>query len=323
MSNLRLHTLQGTRFPAQCSGPVLLLGDDASDIENSAEEMNAFGLRSQFVDESLEAIHGAMDSDADLDVMIIGKAFSQPELISYLETLRTDIQQARFRTVVQTRHQAAADRRRLIMSGASYLLIFPCETAVLYRVMRAALEDAAISDSIQTYVSSHQSGIGKIALGVFDFRTMDEAQKLASMIAMNYPSPEKVAIGIWELLCNAVEHGNLEIDFEQKALLLQSGRLAEEIRRRLHLPKYADRTARASFKYGRREIRLRITDQGPGFDYQKFLGNDPPVNTPNGRGIFTAQQLCFDQVRYKGRGNIAEAIVRIAAPIAENKISNP
>lgn len=309
MSELRVQTRSKSRAPANCAAPVLLLGDDAADLAASSKEMTAFGLCTRFVDETLAPLNDKTDRNGDPDVLIVGKAFSPPELIEYLETLRSDTQRIWLRVVVQTRHQTAADRRRLIMSGASYLVMLPCETTVLYRVMRAAIEDAAISESIQNYVSSHQSGIGKIALGVFEIRTMDEAQKLASMIAMNYPSPETVAIGIWELLCNAIEHGNLEIDFDQKALLLQSGRLEEEIRRRLCLPKYSDRTARVSFKYGRREIRLRITDQGPGFNYQKFLGNDSPVNTPNGRGIFIAQQLCFDQVRYKGRGNITEAIV--------------
>lgn len=299
------------------SGRVVLIGDHAADLTGSAEQLRSFGIGSIFVDPSLDPADPAPTGSAEPDILIVKTPFSRGELIEYLEISRADLRRARIKTVVLTRFQSAVDRRRLIMVGAHYLLAFPVDPQVLLRVVRAALEDLATSDSIQDFVSSHKSGSGRMLLGVFEIRTFEEAQKLSSMLAMNYPSPEEVAIGIWELLCNAIEHGNLEIDFNEKLALLSEGRFEQEVQRRLSQPPFASRSAIVQFRCGRKAIRLRVTDQGPGFDFKRFLGADPPVNTPNGRGIFIAEKLCFDQLRYRGCGNIVEAVVKLSEPLAE------
>lgn len=290
---------------------VVLVSDSPEDLAAAAEQMRGFGMIPQFVDTVL----GPSEADAagapEPDVFILRKVLSRGELVECIEMARSDMRRARIKTVVLTRYHSAADRRRLIIAGARYLLATPVNAPVLQRVLRAALEDLAASEAIQDFVTSHRSGVGRLIAGVFEIRTTDEAQKLASMLATNYPSPEEVAIGIWELLSNAIEHGNLEIDFEEKALLLEAGRFEQEVRRRLCLPQYADRSVHVNFRRLPKEIRMLVTDCGPGFDSSRFLGAEPPVNRPNGRGIFMAERLSFDILRYRGRGNVAEAVVRL------------
>ncbi len=49
-------------------------------------------------------------------------------------------------------------------------------------------------------------------------------------------------MGLSELLVNAIEHGNLEIGYDEKSRLLQSEGWQGEIDRRLALPEYTDQT---------------------------------------------------------------------------------
>ncbi|MGA2126410.1 MAG: SpoIIE family protein phosphatase [Xanthobacteraceae bacterium] len=163
------------------------------------------------------------------------------------------------------------------------------------------------SERIREYVASHKSAVGRMVLGVFEIQTMGEAEKLSTMLATNYPVPEKVAPGIWELLSNAIEHGNLEISYDEKTKFLEAGGFDEEVARRLKLPEYTDRVARVEFEQTADTIYLRVIDEGPGFDFAQVVDMELSMERPNGRGIYIARSLCFDRLSYRGRGNMVEA----------------
>jgi phosphoserine phosphatase RsbU/P len=142
-------------------------------------------------------------------------------------------------------------------------------------------------------------------------RTLEEAEKLSTMLANNYPVPERVSTGVWELISNAIEHGNLEIDYAEKAELLQNGYFAAEMARRLSLPPYAPRVASIAFHRTKTMIRIRVSDEGPGFDFRKYLRATELSDGPNGRGILIASKFSFDKVVYHGKGNVVDAIIRL------------
>jgi anti-sigma regulatory factor (Ser/Thr protein kinase) len=166
------------------------------------------------------------------------------------------------------------------------------------------------STAIREFVGSHKSGIGRMVAGAFEIQTLEEAEKLSSMLAMHCPRPEHVATGVWELLSNAVEHGNLEIGFDEKADLVARQAFAGEIRRRLSLPQYAGRVVLVEFKRSPSAIHVTVTDQGRGFDVAKFFDADDGSRLPNGRGILIAR-VSFDRLTYLGSGNKVEALITL------------
>lgn len=96
-----------------------------------------------------------------------------------------------------------------------------------------------------------------------------------------------------ELLTNAMVHGNLEISSELKQL--SDGAFARAVAQRSEDPLYASRTVDIRMEYdGERSI-WTITDQGPGFDYQRVLDrltSEPPdLDKPSGRGILLTRAL--------------------------------
>jgi phosphoserine phosphatase RsbU/P len=59
------------------------------------------------------------------------------------------------------------------------------------------------------------------------------------------------------------------------------------------------------------EVRFTIRDEGPGFEWQKYLDVDPRRAFDNhGRGIAIARGMSFDRLEYRGRGNEVVAVVR-------------
>jgi anti-sigma regulatory factor (Ser/Thr protein kinase) len=149
--------------------------------------------------------------------------------------------------------------------------------------------------------------------GRFTFRTLDEARSLASMVASVFPDPMRVEVGICELLLNAVEHGNLEITYDEKTQLLASGRLEEEVAHRSMLPRYADRHAVVEIQRGATEIRLIVKDQGGGFDWRPYLDfSEERAPDSHGRGIATARLLCFTRLEYRGNGNEVVAVLDLS-----------
>jgi anti-sigma regulatory factor (Ser/Thr protein kinase) len=145
----------------------------------------------------------------------------------------------------------------------------------------------------------------------FQIRTLEEAEKLSTMLASHCPIPEQVSTGIWELISNAVEHGNLEIDFEEKTRLIQHGLYAEELIKRLTSPELGRRLVSVEFKRTRTAIRIRVSDEGHGFDFGKYLDDGRMPDGPNGRGILIACKFSFAKVIYRGRGNVVDAIIRL------------
>lgn len=176
--------------------------------------------------------------------------------------------------------------------------------------------DTARRQAIRRYVAINRPAIGQLVQGVFDIRTLEEAERLSSMLAMQCPAPETAAIGIWELLSNAIEHGSLEIDGETKARLVLEGRYLDEIAQRQEAEPFNVRVVRVMFRKQARSIRIRVVDEGPGFDFAALSRDLQPTDAPCGRGLALARGVAFDSVVFHGRGNIVDARILVRATVA-------
>jgi len=187
--------------------------------------------------------------------------------------------------------QTAADRPEEIVegirAGVFYYLTKPLDKDTLWKV-----------------------GFGLVQTLCCMFRTIAEGESLATMLANFFPVPERALTGISELLVNAVEHGNLAIDYEAKGRLIRDNSWDDEIARRLADPRYSGRKVEVLFERRDDACCIRITDDGDGFDWQRYLEFDPARATDNhGRGIAMANMLCFDTLVFNERGNQVTGIV--------------
>ncbi len=115
-----------------------------------------------------------------------------------------------------------------------------------------------------------------------------------------------LALGIMEIIANAMEHGNLELTGDEKHKLKTQGEdvYMNELTKRADMNQYKDRTVRVSASINSEVGMIHVTDEGNGFDYKNLPDPTNPENLflPSGRGILLARSF-FDKVTYQGRGN--------------------
>lgn len=150
----------------------------------------------------------------------------------------------------------------------------------------------------------------------FRLRTPAEAGQILPFLTEFFPDRRRAALGIDELLRNAIEHGNLEIGGARRNGLVKSGALQQEIYSRLLKPEYRDRAVEVVVARREDGVLLTVTDQGPGFDWKEHLDIDPSLaNLDSGRGIARARHLAFDSLTFNPRGNQAIALMSHARKI--------
>jgi PAS domain-containing protein len=163
---------------------------------------------------------------------------------------------------------------------------------------------------------------GLIARPRLSFRLMNSVimtEELAAFLAglcRRYLDDNRATtfrIMLREMLLNAIEHGNLEIDFEAKSRALATDSYFELIDERRRIEPYRDRLVTVDALIDPEKIAFRITDEGPGFDHGAMLAKlQGELNVAaHGRGILMTLQE-FDIVRYNRKGNSVLLLKKIS-----------
>ena len=200
-----------------------------------------------------------------------------------------------------------------IDAGAYAYISKPVDADVLVSMVRSAAADWRHVQELNRHIRSDAETLTLARKAAFEYRSPDQAMGLGALLAKTCPDPDRVVMGLSELLVNSIEHGNLEIGYHTKSRLLQTQGWQEEIERRLALPDYADRSAVVEVERVPEGVVFTIRDQGSGFDPSKYLEIDPTrVFDAHGRGIAMAKLLSFDDLRYEEGGRCAVATVRVS-----------
>ena len=115
-----------------------------------------------------------------------------------------------------------------------------------------------------------------------------------------------IKMGLQELIINAIEHGNLNISFEEKSKAMDDKTYLDFVRERQNNPRYKDRTVRIEYSLSNEKVQYIIRDEGEGFDFDETMRTvEKSVEKdflPHGRGINMAKVL-FDKMEYNSKGN--------------------
>ncbi|MGN0739318.1 MAG: cyclic nucleotide-binding domain-containing protein [Treponema sp.] len=107
-----------------------------------------------------------------------------------------------------------------------------------------------------------------------------------------------------ELLNNALEHGNLEISYEEKTKWMEEhGEIISLIEQKRSDPKYKNRKIEISYNLNKVLCTFSIKDDGNGFDWRKVLAKKSvPSIELHGRGIQLSSGL-VEKLSYNDKGN--------------------
>ena len=245
-----------------------------------------------------------LQKNKNYDVIITDRRMPEMDGLELSKLIKAAPDLQRIPILMQTSADTTGEISEGIQSGVYYYLTKPYEEETLLTITRAAIRDREQNNIFADRLSHQPDALQGISQGEFTFQTPDEAENIALLVGRIFPSPELAVPGLYELLINAVEHGNLEIGYEEKGRLLASGTLEDEIQRRLNLPEYKNRKAIIQYSNNGNEIRVRITDEGKGFDWQPFIKIETSrATSSNGRGIVKAKFLNFEKMDYYGTGN--------------------
>ena len=148
----------------------------------------------------------------------------------------------------------------------------------------------------------------RLVLGTNPDHVEDCVTWLIQQTALTLPEMQRLHLRttLTELIVNAVEHGSLEILYQEKHEALSSDQFERLIEERRRHPRFARRrvVVQASHDKTRRRLRYAITDEGKGFAWSRFVATpEQPCDSrhPNGRGVFLAKAF-FPDLTYNERG---------------------
>jgi len=248
---------------------------------------------------------------APYELVILDRMMPGMNGIELLKMMKADARFKAIPVIMQTAATAPDQVREGIEAGAYYYLAKPYEPETLLAIVRAALVDVDVRENARQEALAHVKAMELLDNAEFRFRRLDEVGPLIQVLASLCAQPESVASGLSELLVNAVEHGNLGLSYAEKKQLRLENNWEAEMERRQSLPEYCARSVRVRVARQPDHLEFTISDQGQGFDWQRYLEFDPERATdPNGRGIAMARLMSFASVQYSGCGNTVVATVR-------------
>ncbi len=196
-----------------------------------------------------------------------------------------------------------------INAGVFYYLSKPIQKDILNSVVLSVIKESKRHRTLNIELKRHKSSFKLMDRSVFHFHTLEEAENLACFIANCFPESEKILPGIAELAINAVEHGLLDVSYDDKTELVKNAQWREELNRRANLPENKDRKAELLFSKEGGKYAIKISDRGKGFAWVKFLNVDPArALDTHGRGIARANMI-FSRLQYNKEGNQVVAII--------------
>ncbi|MBV5340956.1 MAG: response regulator [Deltaproteobacteria bacterium] len=248
--------------------------------------------------------------ESAFDFVILDRMMPGINGLELLKMIKSDSRLGVLPVIMQSGATSPEQIAEGIEAGAYYYLTKPYAPTALRCIVRAVIADIELRAEVSAQAARHQESLKYFTSAELQFSTLEDVNRVAGILASLCPDPDIASSGLVELLLNAVEHGNLGITYEEKKLLMYEDRWEEELKRRLALPEYMGLMATVTFERCSSALTFRITDQGQGFDWTKYLEIDPARSLdPNGRGIAMSRRHSFSTVEFQGTGNVVKATV--------------
>lgn len=282
---------------------ILLVEDERVNREMVTTYLTEHGFT---VDTAVDGVIALdmLHKDSDYGAIITDRIMPNMDGMALLSEIRKTPRLQGIPIIMQTGASLPVEVIEGIKSGVYYYLVKPYEEQALIALVRSAIDSHIRENVFRQNATIQHNALNHLRQGRFEFRDLADAERIATFLGSLYHRPELAMFGLYELLVNAVEHGNLEIGFAEKSRLLEQGNWEQEVTMRLALPENATKTVSVEFTHENGLMDVMITDMGKGFNWRPYLEIEPARATQsNGRGIAKANQLSFDTMTFMGNGN--------------------
>ena len=291
---------------------LLIVDDEPFNLDILQEHLEDEDYSVVRAEDGPQALKILEDNEVSFSAILLDRMMPHMDGLEVLKKIKTSDNHKHLPVIIQTAAASDKDVMEGIEAGAFYYLTKPFEPELMLSIVNSAISDL---ENLQATLDSQ--GIDDKLIPLLkcihlEFKTISEAQNVAGRVSGFFPDPDKVLLGLTELVINAIEHGNLGITYEEKSDLLNNNLWHQEIENRSKEEKYKDKVATIIFEKNDNEIVLTVKDQGDGFDWKNFIDMSAErVYDSHGRGIAMASMISFDSLEYVGKGNEVRCIVRL------------
>ncbi len=287
---------------------ILVIGSDSSSEAQLREMLNDQPVRLTFAGSVGEAKQCILQDTLSLyDAYLFDNHQHYLENLKLLKALKRNGRYAVVPVIFQANVEEMPLIQQSLKHGVYFYLLKPYTQALLLSVLKAAVtgfdHQQALAQNLNVLKHDGEWLESKLQIAKFHIKTVEDAKSLSCALALMTPNPQEVAVGLFELMTNAIEHGSLGISYQEKTHLIQSNRLQKEINRRQRLPEYASKIVTVEFERKLDCLQFTIRDMGKGFDYTPYLDfSIERAMDCHGRGVMIANKLSFDELFYQDNG---------------------
>ena len=294
--------------------PVILVVDDEPLNLGIIEEFLTGNGQPYIVESANDGVEAMEKLEANpdkYDVVLLDRMMPRMSGMEVLEKMSAHPELKYIPVILQTAKESKEDILEGLKAGAYYYLTKPFTSDMLHSIVKTAVKDRGYNKALLASLKVTKSSVKLLKNANFQFRSLEDVRAISSLIACTSEEPDKIAMGLTELMINAIEHGNLHIGYEEKSELRKQDKWESEIAKRLELPENKDKYASIAVVNDSASVTFAITDQGDGFEWDEFMEFDiTSVMHNHGRGIAMVNKLYFSKLEYQGSGNIVIATVK-------------
>ena len=292
---------------------VLFVDDDQDTLQLLQVFLNDFPeVEPEFYQDSVKALEVLTKDPVSYAAVVLD--WNMPGYTGFeILTILRKMPECRYLPILMmTARTSDQDIQRGMKAGAFYYMIKPLNRGFFLTILKSALQAQFHLTELKKEATDYSNASTMLSHGSFELRTPEESEQIAAWLSRGCPNPAAANLGLNELIINAIEHGNLEITYDEKTQLMKSDNLRNEISKRLAQEEYAGRVVKIEFERTSEKILFTITDDGKGFDYNYYLDFSLERAYDNhGRGIIMARNLYFDEMEYIPPGNKVIASIHL------------
>jgi len=292
---------------------ILLIDDDPNNLEILVCYLEEAGYACATATRGQEGLDLLQQHPKRYQAILLDRMMPEMSGMEFLGQVKSDPTFSMLPVIMQTAAASPQEVQEGIDAGSFYYLTKPFTENVLLSIVNSAVRDLQQCEDLQAQVDRSSDLFTCLNTAEFQIRTLEQANTLAVQLSRAFPDPHRVAPGLIELLINAIEHGNLQISYQEKTQLIESGEWETEVTRRLAKPENSVKHAILRFQRNSDSIEITIEDRGPGFDWHQYMNSGMDLAcASHGRGIVMAKALSFDTFEYQGSGNMVKCTINLS-----------
>lgn len=252
-----------------------------------------------------EAAWSYLEHNHDIDIAVLDKMMANISGLEMMARMKSQPHLKHIPVIIQTGDVGTAQMREGLEQGAYYYLSKPFLPEIMTAVLASAENECNLrAEMISQVVAGEGRFLSLMQEASFHFHNHAEARLVAAHIAQLSAVPELVGRGLMELFYNAVEHGCLEIGYQNKHACMLGKNFALEVAKRMAWPQFKYRMATVNLQVIQSAMQVTVTDPGKGFKWRQYLDSNAglKLNQVSGRGIVIAMRT-LDKLHYNAQGN--------------------